>query len=82
MATRNLLHKRHLEAFKEWLIKCGWKIHEPKGIYEELRASRGSKWLILYCRADAKEHYSVRDVDCSTVRRFLKWRAEDGKDNI
>lgn len=79
MATRNLLHKRHLEDFREWLINDGWKIHEAKGIYEVLRASKGSKWLIVYCRTDAKEHYSVRDVDYSTVWRFLRWREEDGK---
>ena len=77
MATRNLLHKSHLDAFKEWLINNGWQIHDPRGLYEVLRASKGGKWLIVYRRADAKEHYSVRDVDYSTVRRFLKWRAEN-----
>ena len=79
MAMRNLLHKSHLEAFREWLIKTGYQIHDTKGIYEVLRASKGSKWLIVYSRANAKEHYSVRDVDYSTVRRFLRWRAENGE---
>ena len=79
MATRNLLHKSHLEEFKEWLIKCGYQIHDTKGIYEVLRASKGSKWLIVYSREDAKEHYSVRDLDYSTVRRFLRWREENVK---
>ena len=78
MATRNLLHKSHLEQFKEWLIKTGYQIHGTKGLYEVLRASRGSKMLIVYRKTDLKEHYSVRDIDCSTVRRFLRWRADHG----
>lgn len=78
MATRNLLHKSHLEAFKEWLITSGWRIHEPRGFYEVLRASYGTKWLIVYRKADVKEHYSVRDVDVQTVIRFFRWRAENG----
>lgn len=81
MATRNLLHKIHLEPFKEWLIKTGWQICDTKGIYEVLRASKGSKWLIVYSRANAKEHYSVRDVDYSTVERFLRWRGKDDSKN-
>ena len=80
VATRNLLHKRHLESFKEWLIETGYQIHDTKGIYEVLRASKGSKWLIVYSRAGAKEHYSVRDVDYSTVERFLRWmEGKNGK---
>lgn len=78
MATRNLLHKSHLDAFKEWLIKTGYQIHDTKGVYEVLRASKGSKWLIVYRKDSLNEHYSVRDIDYSTVRRFLRWREENG----
>ena len=78
MATRNLLHKSHLEEFKAWLIKSGHEIHDPKGAYEVLRASKGAKCLIVYCRANSKEHYSVRDIDNMTVIRFLRSK-EDGK---
>jgi len=79
MATRNLLHKPHLEAFREWLIKTGWQIHETKGLYEVLRAYKGSKWLIVYRKASPKEHYSVRVVDYSTERAVfqmeeIKWK--------
>lgn len=77
MATRNLLHKSHLEEFKEWLIKVGYQIHDTKGPYEVLRASKGSKWLIVYRKADAKEHYTVRDIDYTTVSRFLRARRTD-----
>ena len=78
MATRNLLHKSHLEEFKEWLIKNGYQIHDTKGLYEVLRASRGGTWLIVYRKAALKEHFSVRDIDYSIVRRFLKWRTDHG----
>lgn len=77
MATRNLLHKSHLEPFKEWLIKTGYEIHDTKGIYEVLRASKGSKWLIVYRKDSLKEHYTVRDIDYTTVSRFLRWRNEN-----
>lgn len=79
MATRNILHQSRLEAFREWLVKDGWQIHDPTGIYEVLRAKKGGRWLIVYRRTDAKEHYSVRDVDYSTVGRFLRWRKENGQ---
>lgn len=79
MATRNLLHQSRLEAFREWLVKDGWQIHDPTGIYEVLRAKKGGRWLILYRKDSATEHYSVRDVDCSIVRHFLRWRKENGK---
>ena len=82
METRNLLHKSHLEEFKEWLIKCGWQIHDTKGIYEVLRASKGSKWLIVYRKFGAKEHYTVRDIDYTTVSRFLRRkRNEDHRES-
>ena len=77
MATRNLLHRSHLEEFKEWLIKVGYQIHDTKGLYEVLRASKGSKWLIVYRKDSLKEHYSVRDIDYSTVGRFLRARRTD-----
>lgn len=82
MATRNLLHKIHLEEFREWLIKTGYQIHETKGFYEVLRASKGSKRLIVYQKSDAKEHLSVRDVDYMTIDRFLRWRKNNGKRNL
>jgi hypothetical protein len=73
MATRNLLHKIHLEAFKEWLKNDGWAILDgARGLYEVIRAKKGDRWLIVYRKADAKEHYSVRDVDCGIVRNFLR----------
>lgn len=79
MALRNLLHVSRLEAFKEWLINDGWRICSKRGIYEVLRAKKGDRWVIVYRKTDAEEHYSVRDADCSIVRRFIREAKTDGK---
>ena len=72
MATRNLLHQSKLGDFTEWLVLDGWKIHPSKGLYEVLRAKKHDRLLIVYRKADAKEHYSVMDKDCGVVRAFLR----------
>lgn len=74
MANRHTLHIRKLEDFKEWLVKDGWEIEETKGIYEVLRARKQGRQnpLIVYTKADAKEHLSVMDRDKGVVDAFLR----------
>lgn len=74
MANRCSLHMSHVEEFKKWLIKDGWKIEEPKGFYEVLRARKDGKQrpLIVYKKLDAKEHLSVDDRDIGIVGAFLR----------
>ena len=80
MATRNLLHLRHIDEFKKWLESEGWVVHPTKGIYEAIRAKKDSKWIIVYQKDGAKEHFSVRDADNWIVRKFYRVRrAEDGR---
>ena len=73
MANRHTLHISKLEDFKEWLVKDGWEIEEPKGIYEVLRARKQGRQnpLIIYTKADAKEHLSIMDRDSGIVGAFL-----------
>lgn len=73
MANRSLLHKKKLEPFKNWLLANGWKLEEPKGEYEVLRARYSEKQepLIIYEKLDAKEHLTVMDKDFNIVRAFL-----------
>ena len=71
MANRCLLHKNHLECFKEWLIENNWKIESPKGDYEVLRARKESRVLLVY-RGRSTEHYSVNEKFTRLVRSFLK----------
>lgn len=73
MANRHTLHISKLEDFKKWLVKDGWKIEEPKGVYEVLRARKQGRQnpLIVYTKADAKEHLSIMDRDSGIVGAFL-----------
>lgn len=74
MANRHTLHISKLEDFKKWLVKDGWDIEEPKGIYEVLRARKTGRRspLIVYRKADVKEHLSIMDRDVGVVRAFLR----------
>ena len=74
MANRHTLHISKLEDFKKWLVKDGWEIEEPKGIYEVLRARKYGRQnpLIVYTKADAKEHLSIMDRDSGVIGAFLR----------
>lgn len=74
MADRRTLHINKLEDFKKWLVNDGWRIEEPKGIYEVLRARKpGRKHLLLIYKKDsAKEHLSYLDRDEGVIRAFLR----------
>lgn len=74
MANRHELHINQLDKFREWLEKYGWDIEEPKGIYEVLRARKPGRKnpLIIYTKADAKEHLSVMDRDSGVIGAFLR----------
>ena len=81
MADRSRLHINKLDAFSEWLIKDGWKLEEPKGAYEVLRARKDGRKnpLIVYTKLEAKEHLSVMDRDCDVLGAFLKSAKESQK---
>ncbi len=74
MANRHTLHISKLEDFKKWIVKEGWEIEEPKGIYEVLRARKQGRQnpIIVYTRADAKEHLSIMDRDSGVIGAFLR----------
>lgn len=74
MANRHTLHISKLEDFKEWLVKDGWEIEETKGIWEVLMARKSGRQnpLIVYRKADAKEHLSIMDRDSGVVGAFLR----------
>ena len=74
MANRHTLHISKLEDFKEWLVKDGWEIEEPKGIWEVLRARKSGRQnpLMVYRKEDAKEHLSIMDRDSDVVGAFLR----------
>ena len=73
MANRCILHRNHLDTFKEWLKNDGWEIEDTKGLYEVLRARKEGRRepLIVFEKAGAKEHLSVMDRDLGVVKAFL-----------
>lgn len=79
MANRCILHRNHLDAFKEWLKNDGWEIEDTKGLYEVLRARKEERRepLIVFEKAGAKEHLSVMDRDLGVVKAFLSERSDE-----
>lgn len=75
MANRQTLHKSRLKAFAQWLVYDGWKIEEPKGEYEVLRATKKNKkkpLLIYKTLKDNFEHYTYADEFNGIVKQFVK----------
>lgn len=83
MANRHTLSVNKLPDFKSWLSDNGWQIHETKGVWEVLRATKKGRKrpLILYQRAwndNGTElvHLSVLDRDMGIVRGYLQSRRQ------
>lgn len=78
MANRCILHRNHLDTFKEWLKNDGWEIEDTKGLYEILRARKEGRQhpLIIFEKIDAKQHYSVMDRDVQVVKDYLAKKEE------
>lgn len=79
MANRNTLSENHIEDFKVWLIADGYTLHEPKGFYEVIRATKPNrKYPFIAFRkiqaggGDWNKHLSVADRDMGVVRAFLR----------
>lgn len=79
MANRNTLSVNHIEDFKVWLIADGYTLHEPKGFYEVIRATKPNrKYPFIAFRkiqsgsGEWNKHLSVADRDMGVVRAFLR----------
>ncbi len=59
--SRDLLHFNHLEEFKTYCKGYGWMEQPTKGYYERLRMKNPHRasCLIVYVKADAKEHFTT-----------------------
>jgi len=81
MANRSLLHRSKIEDFKSWLQEDGWQIEQPKGIYEVVRATKGTrKPLIVYTRDNkGNEHITVQDRDVPVVRAYIMDRRREAR---
>lgn len=78
MANRHTLAISDLDNFKDWLIKEGWSVENPKGPYEVLRARHPKRKLplIVHKKDSAKMHCSI---DERYMWLFRKYYAEKGE---
>ena len=81
MANRSLLHISKVEDFKNWLKEDGGQIEQTKGIYEIVRATKGTrKPLIVYTRDNkGKEHITVQNRDVPVVRAYIRDRRREAR---
>ena len=70
---RNTLHRSKMNDFREWLKLDGWNIEKTKGDYEELRARKGKRLLLIYDRHEG-DHYSYADSFHGIVMAFIRSR--------
>ena len=81
MANRHTLPARLLDEFKSWLTSQGWKIEEPRGDWEVLRARSAKRIrpLILWKRLQNNgggelTHLTADDRDMDVIHQFLRER--------
>lgn len=72
MATRNMLHISKLKDFELFLVNKGYAIVETSNNpYEILRAKKDKDTVVIYQKANTREHLSVMDKDVGLVNDFL-----------
>ena len=77
MATRNMLHQSKLNDFELFLVGKGYAIVETSNNpFEVLRAKKDKDTVIIYKKANAKEHLSVMEKDVSLVNEFIYGKRE------
>lgn len=81
---RDLLHRKHVHAFKLWAIDHGYAAEDPKGAFEvlRLRAGSGGPPISFYERAGnacgpkvgGSDHITTTGKGTEMVRDFLRDR--------
>lgn len=72
MADRALLHRTHLQPFKEWLALHGHLWRDGRGDFQVLQVLQGHQWHCIYERLKMPEHYTVTGPLTRLVRQFIK----------
>lgn len=75
--SRCLLHKSKLDAFKKWLVGEGWIEWPTKSVWEVLRMRRQGAIVLVYTKADLKEHYTTHGEALKQVRIFIRESKSD-----
>lgn len=81
---KNRITVRHgmLEDLEKYLKKSGWKLEEPVGAYEVLRARRSGypRPLLIHDRAERGCGYSIDERDMKVYQGWKRNRRRRGID--
>ncbi len=78
--SRNLLHKKKLREFIDWLDANNIEHRPSRGTYEVLQIkTRNGQWQCIFDRDSAKEHYTVAWPLESLVRGWLRSKSTVGQ---
>jgi len=82
MKNRTVVKHGMLHDLKEYLRKSGWKIEEPVGKYEVLRARKSThpRPLLVHDRTSGGCGYSIDARDMPVYRSWKKNRRKRGLD--
>ena len=80
MKNRMTVKHGMLTDLKQYLIKSGWKLEEPKGEFEVLRARRPDypRPLLIYDRTTGGCGYSIDERDMKVYRGWQRNRRKRG----
>lgn len=81
MKNRTTVHHGLLSDLKSYLEKSGWTIHDPKGKYEVLRATKSGypRPLMVFDR-DRGCGYSIDERDMAIYKGWHRNRRKRGLD--
>jgi hypothetical protein len=79
--SRNMLHKKHLADFTQWLEDKDYPIRPGKGDWQVLQVFIGGNWYAVYERLFMPEHLTAAGNKLEKlVRRFYDEHKE--KENV
>ena len=83
MKNRMVVKHGMLSDLKEYLQKSGWKIEEPVGEYEVLRARKSThpRPLLVHDRTSGGCGYSIDERDMPVYKGWKKNRRKRGLDS-
>ena len=69
-----LFSRSRLNEFTLWLVRQGWHVEKPKGVYEIFRARKTGRQdlLLIYDKDPYKKKLFVYEDNVDVLREFLK----------
>ena len=82
MKNRTTVKHGMLEDLKEYLVRSGWTLEEPKGEYEVLRARKKDypRPLLIHDRSTGGCGYSIDERDAKVYAGWKRSRKRRGLD--